>query len=221
MVELSEVLLVEGETTLPGGWFDVRGHVCGLFSGVEEQYQVLLPFIKEGLDRGERAWHTVDPRRKLDHARRLEAFGIDVEALISSGQLVVHDWEEAFFGAGDWDNMKTVENFRALCVAGRSLGFPRTRFIWEGEYAMAVHTPDELLEYEAIFQAHAFPTPQDQDVMICALKMPEWSGEVLVNALRTHPYAIVGGQFRENAFYEAPEDILAACRRKRSAARCC
>ena len=32
-------------------------------SRAEDEYHVLLPFIKDGLERGERAVHTIDPRR--------------------------------------------------------------------------------------------------------------------------------------------------------------
>ena len=32
-------------------------HVCAFFNGTEEEYRVLLPFVKEGLARGEKAFH--------------------------------------------------------------------------------------------------------------------------------------------------------------------
>src|SRR5262245_56283133 len=46
-------------------------HVCGFFHSKEEEYRVLLPFIQEGFDQGERAFHIVDGRRRADHVRRL------------------------------------------------------------------------------------------------------------------------------------------------------
>jgi len=31
-------------------------HICGFFRNPEEEYQLLLPFIKEGFERGEKAF---------------------------------------------------------------------------------------------------------------------------------------------------------------------
>jgi hypothetical protein len=41
---------------------------------------VLLPFIKEGLKRGEKAFHIVDPQLREEHLKRLRSAGIDVAA---------------------------------------------------------------------------------------------------------------------------------------------
>jgi hypothetical protein len=48
---------------------------------------VLLPFIKDALDCGEKAVHTVDPQRRDEHIQRLASAGIDVAAARDSGQL--------------------------------------------------------------------------------------------------------------------------------------
>src|SRR6266550_1482833 len=46
-------------------------HVCAFFHGAEEEYRVLLPFVKEGLARGEKAFHIVDPKLRDEHLDRL------------------------------------------------------------------------------------------------------------------------------------------------------
>ena len=40
-----------------------RQHICGFFRNPEEEYHLLLPFIKEGFERGEKAFHV----RPCDH----------------------------------------------------------------------------------------------------------------------------------------------------------
>src|SRR5690348_8374029 len=47
-------------------------HVCAFFHSKEEEYEVLMPFIKEGFEKGDRAFHVVDPKHRQDHLRRLE-----------------------------------------------------------------------------------------------------------------------------------------------------
>jgi len=46
---------------------------------------VLLPFIKEGFERGEKAFHVVDPKQRDDHVRRIESAGIDKTGAADSG----------------------------------------------------------------------------------------------------------------------------------------
>jgi hypothetical protein len=36
-------------------------HVCAFFNGFDEQHRVLRSFIKEGFERGDKAFHIVDP----------------------------------------------------------------------------------------------------------------------------------------------------------------
>ena len=50
--------------------------------------------VKDGLDKGDKAFHLVDPSRRDDHLRRLADAGIDVEGAMASGQLEVHPWQD-------------------------------------------------------------------------------------------------------------------------------
>jgi hypothetical protein len=67
-----------------GSVLDAKRHVCAFFHSPDEEYRVLLPFIKEGFERGEKAFHIVDPKLRTEHAQRLASAGIDVEAAVSS-----------------------------------------------------------------------------------------------------------------------------------------
>src|SRR6478752_672328 len=61
-----------------------KRHICGFFRTPEEEYELLLPFITEGLDGGEKAFHVVNPRLRGDHVRRLGSVGVDVESVEKS-----------------------------------------------------------------------------------------------------------------------------------------
>jgi hypothetical protein len=66
-------------------------HVCGFFRNAEEEYRLLLPFIKEGFDRGEKAFQVVNPKLRDNHVERLNSAGIDVNRVADSGQLELCD----------------------------------------------------------------------------------------------------------------------------------
>jgi hypothetical protein len=72
--------------SLAGSQLDEVRHVCAFFNSDEEEYRVLLPFIKEGFERGDKAVHVVNPDQHQDHLQRLAAVGIDASAAQQSGQ---------------------------------------------------------------------------------------------------------------------------------------
>lgn len=50
-------------------------HVCAFSSSDEEEYRVLLPFIKGGIQYGDKAVHVASPAQRQDHLRRLGCSG--------------------------------------------------------------------------------------------------------------------------------------------------
>ena len=63
----------------PNALHGVNQHICAFFNGMDEHYRVLQSFMKDGFDRGDKAFHLVDPERRDDHLRRLADAGIDVD----------------------------------------------------------------------------------------------------------------------------------------------
>ena len=46
-------------------------HVCAFFNTPDDEYRVMLPFVKEGSERSEKGFHIVDPERRDEHLQRL------------------------------------------------------------------------------------------------------------------------------------------------------
>jgi DcmR-like sensory protein len=64
-----------GPICLAGSALAETRHVCAFFNSDDEEYRVLLPFIKDGFDSGDNAIHVVNPDQRIDHLRRLAAAG--------------------------------------------------------------------------------------------------------------------------------------------------
>src|SRR5438270_7128398 len=69
-----------------GSMLRAQRHVCAFFHNADEEYRVLLPFIKDGLEQGEKAFHIVDPNLREEHRLRLASAGIDVGTAETTGQ---------------------------------------------------------------------------------------------------------------------------------------
>src|SRR6185437_13992197 len=111
-------------------------HVCAFFHSKEDEYSVLMPFIKDGFKKGDRAFHVVDARRRADHLRRLEQEGIDVAAAESSGQLEVRRWEEAYIKDAYFDQYRMIETIRDALNPAKKQPGQLTRLVANMEWAL-------------------------------------------------------------------------------------
>jgi hypothetical protein len=101
-------------------------HIYVLFSSKEE-YRVLLSFIKEGLERGERVCQIVDGHWHAEHVRRLEEAGIDVAEAQRAERMELQHWEEAYLQEGYLDCHRQLSLIETMLVTGRSKRFSGTR----------------------------------------------------------------------------------------------
>src|SRR5262245_60490514 len=122
--------------TLAGSVLDRSRHVCACFNTKDEEYRVLLPFIKEGFEQGDRAFHVVGPRYRSEHLRRLQAAGIAVAAAERNGQLEVRPWEDAYLREGHFDQDRMLDLIAEVLTAGKVKGFPLTRLVANMEWAL-------------------------------------------------------------------------------------
>jgi hypothetical protein len=191
-------------------------HVCAFFNGIDEHYRVLRPFIKDGFDRGERAFHLVDPQRRQEHLRRLADAGIDVDAAIGAGQLEVHPWQDGPLHGDRFDQDTWLAGFEQVLQSGPAAGYARTRFVAQMEWAL-VDLPgvDDLIEFETRVN-HV--VPKYDDTVICAYDLSKFGASTVIYALRTHPVVIIGGLMQQNPFYVDPDQFGSEVRGRRSGA---
>ena len=124
-------------------------HVCAFFNTRDEEYGVVLPFVKEGMERGEKAFHIVDPALRADHLARLERVGIAVAAAVDRGQLEVRNWEDAYLRGGHFDQNAMLALIEEVLQAGPAHGYPLTRLVAHMEWALEDRPGvNDLVEYE-------------------------------------------------------------------------
>lgn len=188
-------------------------HICALFSSREDEYRTTLPFIQDGLARGERAYHLIGADRQDDHVRRLNAAGTDTAELQRSGQFELHGWDETYFGGEGY-----FDPDRWLAVLEQNLASgPRiTRFLAHMEWALEDRPGvDRIVEYEA--RAN-YLWRKYKDAVICCYDLTRFSGDVVIDIMRTHPLVIIGGILQENPFFVSPDELIEEIRSRRGAA---
>jgi hypothetical protein len=189
-------------------------HVCAFFNSDEEEYRVLLPFIRDGFECGDKAVHVVNPDQERDHLQRLLAFGVDPTSAQQRGQLELRTNTETYLREGQFDVDRMLDTFERLASGSGEGDFPLSRIVCRMDWASESRAfVDELVEFEArvndVWSRH-------DHVVICTYHLPKFSGDTVIDILRTHPMVVIGGVLQHNPFFEPPHEFLQNLRERRS-----
>jgi hypothetical protein len=189
-------------------------HVCAFFHNKEEEYQVLLPFIQEGFEQGDKAFHIVNPQHRSEHLRRLRKLGIDVDRAEQSGRLEVHRWQDAHLRDGCFDQNQMFTLIQKTLEQGKTQGYPLTRIIGNMEWVLEdCPGVTDIVEYEARLN---YALEGYDDPVICTYDLSRFDASVVIDIMRTHPMMIIGGILQENPFFVPPDEMLRELRERSS-----
>ena len=200
--------------SLAGSQLGEVRHVCALFSNDDEEYRVLLPFIKEGLERGHKAIHVVNPHQRDEHLRRLASAGIDAAAAQRAGQLEIKINTEAYLRNGKFDQDRMLETFEQLASGNAPGEFPFSRIVCRMDWVVGDKSRlENVIEFESrvndVWSRH-------DDAVICTYHLSQFGGDAVIDILRTHPLVIIGGILQQNPFFTPPQEFLREFRARRS-----
>jgi hypothetical protein len=196
-----------------GSFLDDSRHVCAFFNSEDDEYDVLLPFIKEGLECGDKAVHIVNPGQREDHLRRLTEVGIDHSAAEKGGQLEVRTNTEEYLRDGRFDQARMLEVFEQMASGNAKGGFPLSRIVCRMDWAAERESHiQDVIEFEArvndVWLRH-------DDAVICTYDLGKFGGDTVIDIMRTHPMIIIGGFLQKNPFYVSPDVFLRELRERR------
>jgi hypothetical protein len=197
---------------LAGRTLTKHRHICAFFHSKEEENNVLMPFLKEGFERGEKIFKIVDGKHREEHLKECSSCGLDPAAL-ESGQMEVRTWEEAYLRDGYFDGDRMVSILEDVITAAREK-YGRTRLVGNMEWALeAVPGVTDIVEYETKLN---YVIPKFSDPVVCVYDLNKHSGSVVMDILRTHPMVIIGGILQDNPLYVPPDEFLAELKSRRT-----
>ena len=206
------------KTTAPipfaGSQLHETRHVCAFFNSDDEEYRVLLPFIKDGFQCGHKAIHVINAHQREDHLRRLAAVGIDPSTAQRSGQLDLRINTEVYLPDGRFDPDRMIAVFEQLASGNAPEGFPLSRVCCRMDWAVEDQSHlDDVIEFESrvndVWRCH-------EDAVICTYHLGQFTGEAVIDIIRTHPMVIIGRILQQNPFYIPPDEFLREFRQRRA-----
>jgi hypothetical protein len=194
--------------TFAGGVLDRYRHVCAFVQDRAEADAVLDPFVRDGVDGGDRLVCLVDSAMPSAPVARLRRLGYDAPALAADGRYEVRTWAETYLRTGAFDPADMLGQLDAMLGGSPE---PRIRLVadmgWaEGDREAA----GRLIDFEA--RAN-FLHARHRHVVICAYDTSRFDGAFIIDILRTHPMVLIGGILQENPFFVPPKEFLGERRR--------
>ncbi|MHA6793015.1 MEDS domain-containing protein [Pseudonocardia bannensis] len=192
------------------GWtgaVEAGDHACALTDSVHERDAVLLPFLDEGLSRGDKcvvALTDPDPVVVIGRLGNATTLG----GWLAAQQLEVHGSADMLISSQAF----SVENVLGLWerVVSSALavgGFPFVRLAIEvGGWMPRLPDVAELIRYEAALNAFSARQPVS---ILCLYEIGTDDGSLIIDLIRTHPRLLLPGTSMENPYYLGPEHFRA------------
>jgi hypothetical protein len=179
--------------------FRTGDHVCHPFLDETERDAALIPYIREGLLRGERCVFAAAPGVLARTEERLRAMGIDVARARQRHALLLIPPAETYGEQGAFDPDRTIANLGALLDGSLADGFSGFRGIGEVDRSLSADEAAALRAYEAKVSAAFAGRPF---TALCNYPRHYISDAEAVALLHSHPQVWVDGEVRSNPFFD-------------------
>ena len=183
-------------------------HYCGIYRTDEDHRAIIIDFVRQGVARGEKMFYLVNMQTAEQLKATLAAAGLEVEALIDNGQLVILTAKEAYLRDGQFDPHKMIQLLREETAKALAEGYTALRATGEMTWALAGEPGSErLVEYESLLN-HFFP--DSKCYAVCQYDRRRFDAEMLLDILHTHPQVLYGKEGFDNKdmYFVPPEAFM-------------
>jgi hypothetical protein len=196
------------EFGLPSVTMAPGDHICALYFGNRERDQILMPFLRAGLDGGDKCVAIVDASEPDDVIADLGPL-LETDQHVQSKQLEMLSPSEGYLRGGHFSTREMIEFFDDVVSTAISTdGYPFARIT--GEPTWLFQEPpgaDEFIEYES--ELNDF-SPRYPQVLLCLYDLERFGGGIVLDLMRTHPKLLLGGLLIENPHYMTPAELRAS-----------
>ncbi|MFC7138392.1 MEDS domain-containing protein [Halosimplex aquaticum] len=180
-------------------------HFALVYEGEEEQYAAAVPFLRQGLERGEKCMYVADEHSLETIEAAMRERGIDVDAAVASGALVFETVQNTYLEGGsfDADSMEALyeDAIRAATAEHEGLRVvAETDWILEGDVSI-----EEFMAYESRMNDAFAGAPA---IALCQYDLDAFPPEALVDVIRVHPHLIYDTTVCHNFYYTPPEEFF-------------
>ena len=181
-------------------------HFCSIYESPQEHYAVAVPFIRIGLDRGEKCIYIADDGTVGDVRQAMQSEGIDVERAIASKALLLATKEQAYLEHGSFHPDWMFTFWKEATQLAMSEGFSALRATGETEWVLrGGRGLERWMEYES---GLTHTLSENNCSALCQYNRRLFPPELILDVIRTHPMVVYGSTVCRNLYYVPADEFL-------------
>ena len=198
--------------TVPSGIDEISllpgHHVCAFYRGDADRDRLLSGYLGAGLAAGDKCICVVDSELT---AKRIQSLTRSSDGPGHAGrQLDIHLPESTYLAGGEFTTSHMLTFWTEGMMKAELEGYSFFRLAGEMTWALRdAPGVENLISYESELNRVTSSHPV---VVLCLYDLDLFSGEVVINVVKTHPQVLVRGVLVENPYYLAPDEFLRSAR---------
>jgi hypothetical protein len=181
-------------------------HLWLIYETEDEHRAVLTPYLRQGLESWDKVIDIVDAQTGETVLGYLQGDGVDADAYVQRGQLVIMEGDAAYMREAVFNPDGMIKFLRSETDKALAEGYRALRFSGEMPWALGrLPGSERLTEYGAKLNGFL---PGSQCMAICPYDRKGFTPDILMEVLATHMIAVIGVEVIDNIFYMRPEDLL-------------
>lgn len=181
-------------------------HLCLIYESTEEWRTAIIPFIKIGLEKGERCIYVADTHAAHEICTYLDREGVDAKSFETTGQLLILNQKDAYTKGGCFDPDRMISLLTDETKKALASGYSALRVSDEMSWVLRGNPGSEkVIEYEAKLNNFL---PKYPCLTICQYDRRKFSPEIIKAVIMTHPLVVLHGNIYSNFYYIPPEKFL-------------
>ena len=182
-------------------------HIAGLYETEEERDAIVFGFLSQGDKEGDLQLYCPSERTESNFREKYsQSCPCCSENLDDQKKYQLSSTKELYYPDGTfspWAMEKGLNEFFSKSQRDGKCNIRATaEMVWALE---AIPGVEHLMAYESRLN---YFIPGKPWISICLYNVTKFSGAVIMDVLRTHPFTISGGVITKNPFFQNPDDYL-------------
>ncbi len=183
-------------------------HLCCLYESEEEHRAVLTPYLRQGLERGEKVVYIADAGAAERVLGYLRDDGLDVQPYLASGQLATVGRDATNLRDGLFDPVGMFSLARAETERATAAGFAVARIAEDRTWALGgLPSSVRLMEFEKLLDGFL---RGGHGLALCLYDRRRVEPATALDILPAHSWVAVGSEICENPRYMPADDLPSA-----------
>jgi len=179
-------------------------HIAGLYETEKERDEIIFGFLNAGALQNDLQLYCPVERTADDFTKEYcKKYPADGAHVHDKSLFAISSAKQLYYPEGEFSPFAMDEGLNAFFAESQRNGKRNVRATAEMVWALeAIPGVEHLMAYESRLN---YFIPGKPWISICMYNISKFSGKIIMNVLRTHPYTISGGMILTNPYYQDPD----------------